>query len=256
MMDGLCAYCSACFDDKALWVGETYRPHHDIRAMADSAATGCHLCSLILSQISTADTACLQNDFENSHANPLGQIAISIRGGDTITLWVAASNSSVPRKGWDICKADWTALARLHVRLRKDDYTSEIRSLSEQNFSDSSVEQVFAWIEECQSEHAQCRKVQPVAATKKFLPTRLLDLTSALENSRIKLCSSQALSPNIKYVTLSHCWGGTCGMMLTKNEKPAFEQGISVDILPKSFRDAVRVTRRLGLYYLWIDALW
>ena len=62
------------------------------------------------------------------------------------------------------------------------------------------------------------------------------------------------------YVALSHCWGGP-----TEEEKNQFcttgnnyqrrLRGFSMDDLPKTFQDAVRVTRVLGVRFLWIDAL-
>src|ERR1700709_651315 len=109
-LDILCNLCITCFDDKALWVEDNYRFHHDIEALARSSETGCHLCSLILSQISGEDIACLQHDLTVTHADPSHQIGINIRGSSTLTLWAAASNSSVSRKGWDTCKDRWTAL--------------------------------------------------------------------------------------------------------------------------------------------------
>ena len=255
-MDNLCASCAGCFDENSTWPEARYEPHYDIQALAGSAESGCHLCHLILSQISADDIVCLKQDLVNFRTSPGDQIGINIRGWPTLTLWVAAFKSSVTRKGWDTCKDGWIALAKLHIRLRQDDYTNEERSISRQNFSSSSIDQVFSWIEECQSDHSLCRDVQSLAATKRILPTRLLDLSSALEDNHVRLCSSQSLGPNIKYVTLSHCWGGLCDKILTKNDKSAFEKGIAVDSLPRTFRDAVEITRRLGLFYLWIDALW
>lgn len=59
---------------------------------------------------------------------------------------------------------------------------------------------------------------------------------------------------------LSHCWGRP-----TEEEKKRFcttrenyrdrLQGFSYNKLPRTFQDAVRVTRLLGKQYLWIDAL-
>jgi hypothetical protein len=62
------------------------------------------------------------------------------------------------------------------------------------------------------------------------------------------------------YVALSHCWG-----LPTDAEKEQFcttrknydhrLEGFSIDDLPKTFTDAVQVTRELGKQHLWIDAL-
>ncbi|KAF2026908.1 HET-domain-containing protein, partial [Setomelanomma holmii] len=62
------------------------------------------------------------------------------------------------------------------------------------------------------------------------------------------------------YVALSHCWGQPI-----KKEQKTFcttqdniggrLEGFSVLELPKTFQDAVTVTRELGVLYLWIDSL-
>jgi len=63
-----------------------------------------------------------------------------------------------------------------------------------------------------------------------------------------------------KYLTLSHCWGDPSHMATkltvhTLRDYSDRNAGISLDALPRTFRDAVEVTRRLGFRYLWIDSL-
>lgn len=61
-----------------------------------------------------------------------------------------------------------------------------------------------------------------------------------------------------EYVALSHCWGN-----LEKQERfctytnniKRLKAGFSYRSLPKTFRDAITVTRALGIPYLWIDSL-
>jgi hypothetical protein len=36
---------------------------------------------------------------------------------------------------------------------------------------------------------------------------------------------------------------------------PQFENAISSKLFPRSFKDTIHITRRLGFRYLWIDAL-
>lgn len=57
------------------------------------------------------------------------------------------------------------------------------------------------------------------------------------------------------YATLSHCWGESRPLELTRANYDAFQKIISYKSLPKTFQDAVTVTRLLGLRYLWIDSL-
>jgi hypothetical protein len=63
-----------------------------------------------------------------------------------------------------------------------------------------------------------------------------------------------------EYVALSHYWGD-----LSIEQKKAYYttqdnigqrlKGFSLSELPKTFQDAVKVTRELGVLYLWIDSL-
>jgi Heterokaryon incompatibility protein (HET) len=56
-------------------------------------------------------------------------------------------------------------------------------------------------------------------------------------------------------MTLSHCWG-TEGHLTTSTETLAERKaGIRIPDLPPTFRDAVQITRHLGIKYLWIDSL-
>lgn len=93
---------------------------------------------------------------------------------------------------------------------------------------------------------------------KSRLPTRVLDLGGKAYSNIIRLhCSSKDEEGN--YIALSHCWG-----QFTSDQRAKFCtfksnindrcEGIEVDILPKTFRDAIRVTRELGKRYLWIDS--
>lgn len=78
------------------------------------------------------------------------------------------------------------------------------------------------------------------------------------ESTTIHLCDIDNLPDddrNIKYATLSHCWGGILSKELVKESIHDFHQGIRLTDLPKTFREAVHVTRKIGIKYLWVDAL-
>lgn len=60
----------------------------------------------------------------------------------------------------------------------------------------------------------------------------------------------------VKYLTLSHVWGSTNPLSLTKINYSSMKIGIQVDLLPQCFVDAICIARRLDVRYLWIDSLW
>jgi len=61
-----------------------------------------------------------------------------------------------------------------------------------------------------------------------------------------------------KYIALSHRWGDkpAKGHFTTTSENVGNRlEGIPLSTLPKMFRDAIKVTRKLGVRYLWIDSM-
>jgi hypothetical protein len=74
-----------------------------------------------------------------------------------------------------------------------------------------------------------------------------------------RLCQGKDLEPGTKYATLSHCWGDQGVVTLTKDTFGPFQGKIPMDVLPKTFQDAIIITRRLasryGVRFLWIDSL-
>ena len=59
----------------------------------------------------------------------------------------------------------------------------------------------------------------------------------------------------VEYVALSHCWGSGRQFMTTKATLQQKMEGISFAELPKTFQDAIVVSRALRVQYLWIDSL-
>jgi hypothetical protein len=57
-------------------------------------------------------------------------------------------------------------------------------------------------------------------------------------------------------VALSHCWGKTgTPCKTTKARLKQYHDEILISFLPRTFRDAIRITRELGIPYIWIDSL-
>jgi hypothetical protein len=92
------------------------------------------------------------------------------------------------------------------------------------------------------------------------LPRRILDVgpvgDGVIEDFPVRLKESQEGEKAI-YTTLSYCWGDPQYQLTTvKANLQAHLQGLPIDErLPRTFADAIRVTRHLGIQYLWIDAL-
>ncbi|PVH76824.1 HET-domain-containing protein [Cadophora sp. DSE1049] len=111
------------------------------------------------------------------------------------------------------------------------------------------IAKVSAWIQNCDSKHRHCRVPQcPV------LPSRVIDVGFLDSYDDIKLVSSHGNSA--RYLALSYCWGtGTTMIQTTFSSLATWTEGIPWQRLPKTFQDAIIITRKLGIQYLWIDAL-
>ncbi|KAH6887103.1 heterokaryon incompatibility protein-domain-containing protein [Thelonectria olida] len=106
---------------------------------------------------------------------------------------------------------------------------------------------VALWMDYCGKHHPGCSRPKP-----DLMPTRLLDVGD--EDSPCLRLVSGRTSPG-KYVALSHCWGGSQPLITTRDNVREFHVWIDAARLPKTFADAVRVARRLGIRYVWIDSL-
>lgn len=91
-----------------------------------------------------------------------------------------------------------------------------------------------------------------------FLPTRVLDIgLNPQDNSgeAVITLKETGEAENGIYMTLSHCWGSKEFITSSKRTYAQRQKAIRTSELPQSFRDAVEITRGLGIRYLWIDSL-
>lgn len=116
--------------------------------------------------------------------------------------------------------------------------------------SDTTLQRAVSWVEECNNNHSGT--VCVIGDT--MLPLRVLDVQSEHAPSRLRLIETNGAFG--KYTALSHVWGRSNLFTTTRATIDAHTQGICFDDLPRTFQDAVTVTRRLGIQYLWIDSLW
>jgi hypothetical protein len=84
-----------------------------------------------------------------------------------------------------------------------------------------------------------------------FLPKRLIWLGENAEKVRLVPYPTQCE----EYAALSYCWGGDGTFKTEGHVVEKFEKDIPLKHLPQTIRDAFCLTKRLGLEYLWIDAI-
>ena len=108
------------------------------------------------------------------------------------------------------------------------------------------------WIRLCNSSHHCYSNHTDIP------PTRLLEIGDNNSGQIRRREYGSDYTRSESYIALSHRWGSPHqhGKFCTyKSNREEFRRGIDVFRLPKTFRDAVYITRGLGLHLLWIDSL-
>lgn len=119
-----------------------------------------------------------------------------------------------------------------------------------------------AWIKNCIKNHSRCKILHSAS----WYPTRLLYighfptgyLDRDLSSFNVQLHLTQDKPPKGGYMTLSHSWGFIAFEMLkltSETYEYRIKNGFSYIELPKTFQDAVRLSRFLRSDYIWIDSL-
>ena len=118
--------------------------------------------------------------------------------------------------------------------------------------SDETFNLIKRWISNCRDTHPTCN---PRAASGlDWYPTRLVNIREQAGLAcRLQIASEE--HPTGPYVTLSHCWGNHQPLTLTQENLQTMKSEIPWSSLPKTFRDAITIARKLGLDYIWIDSL-
>ena len=127
---------------------------------------------------------------------------------------------------------------------------------AENSDSEQLFDKITEWFKTCVGEHRRCIRERFT------LPTRLLRTGTDLDfcSDKIWLSKTRDLrdqTRDIRYLTLSYCWGETVNMRTLKENIHIREKnGLHVADLPAVIRDAITVARKLKFEYLWVDSLY
>ena len=114
------------------------------------------------------------------------------------------------------------------------------------------------WLKHCEFSHTKCAigdfHSYPLDG-KCPLPLRVIDVGPSNGSTQPRLCFPDGLQG--KWIALSHCWGNKLLQppKTTRKNLRKHEKRIPLESLPRTFHDAVLVTRALEIRYLWIDSL-
>ena len=142
------------------------------------------------------------------------------------------------------------------TRINEGNLDTDLLQLMKSFDDNDGIPIIKYWIYKCLLEHKTCRP--PAQKIPAFVPHRLLYVGKP-DDTVLHLVPNTAIgrlpSPENRYLALSHCWGGNISCRLTTANYTTMSVNIPESDLPPTFADAVRITRMLGVHYLWIDSL-
>ena len=134
----------------------------------------------------------------------------------------------------------------------EEQYTLIGSAIDNHTGSDYNMDLIKTWIQHCQNEH-HCCNTRASSQALPLLPTRVIEIET---DGQARITETKGM--RAEYLTLSYCWGQGKRMLSTlcSGLYEQFKQKLPLDdTMPRTFRDALQVTKALGYRYLWIDAL-
>lgn len=111
--------------------------------------------------------------------------------------------------------------------------------------SATTMQKAIEWISHCINSHSSCN------VGSSYLPRRVIDVAKAAPDVVLVETDDQLGS----YICLSHCWGKVNVVVTKENNLEMHKTKIPLESLSRTFSDAIEVTRKLKVRYLWIDSL-
>lgn len=122
------------------------------------------------------------------------------------------------------------------------------------------------WLDQCFQNHADKHSMchEPLAGGKfKYIsPSRLIDVGKDGSKPRLvkfdNMEQIRAASGDVRYpgyITLSYCWGEISDKHHLLREENEIQFMLALPHLPKTLQEAIMICQRIGVKYIWIDAI-
>lgn len=255
----LCRVCRSINFEEVL-AGETGDITLGTLLSIDRKKNECSFCSLIVKSVMQFDAAEAQESIFHAHDGRLIICLLKSR----LTGWSTLENGKEKREvvvgidfdgHWDSSFNGFTTMAR---RLASDDGSENLfcgRHLLEDHIN---FETIKSWIAVCTTWHTSVNELTGCGTRKwetkhnKSYDLKVIDVV----NDCIV-----ALPEGKSYIALSYVWGQSTTLMATKENRDALSQsgGLSRAAkkvpIARTILDAIILTRKTNLRYLWVDRL-
>lgn len=162
----------------------------------------------------------------------------------------------IERKGEIKTEGSYKVDAPWQISVAADEGSSASQHVSRRPISkrgsDAFFRSLLQRMDICNSDHPNCRlgvDGSPVNDPPQ-MPTRVIDVGGDGVPPRLMITNGRRAN----YITLSHCWGSSRWVATTTETLTQMTEGFGLDAIPKTYRDAIIVARKLGVQYLWIDS--
>ena len=227
-----------------------YKHHRNLKTLSTSAEAGCSLCTGIWQQcakILPPDVHARRSplpirEFDEQITLGLSDWSPEVDGMPYLTAVQLMPRGAVRNLAtFDVFVEPGRAPRGLETLLA--------RAVQNDPASEASLEVAKEWVQDCLTGHQKCSHM---LSRKRPLPTRVIDVGDLLHNPRLIVTDGRLGC----WVALSYCWGGPSKFVLNRETSDnLFGGNLPLDTFPKTLRDAITITRALGVQFLWIDAL-
>ena len=230
-----------------------YRNHLDgfVATLQRSAEDGCKLCIEYIRQLRSLEsfdpneTYCL---FQWSRKLPRCELQLALGDVRRFAMHVSHWTRPITINFYTRQQMDTRYSNGSPSSLVLNSQIPRLYVLPEQHSgSEASNARAHQWLDDCLNRHEEC--VRPPSK----LPKRVLDLGKSLQIEKVKVYVTKG--EHARYATLSYSWGQAKRLLTTRETLKSHCQGIDLEKVPQTLRDALYIAKSLGFRYIWIDAL-
>lgn len=229
---------------------EFYKHHSDLQSLFEASGKGCQLCKSIFQQSSASlgiDPSNLDTALSNKAFGEQIYLGLSDWSPEAEGMPYLVAVQNLPKGAVRNLATFEVFVAPEHAPKGFEDMMA--RDVQPDPASEASLAVAKVWHEECLAKHSKCSRL---TAQKRPLPTRVIDVGNTQQNPRLITTSGRTGV----WAALSYCWGGKSSFILNDATFNSFFNGQNqLDQYPQTLLDAIKITRFLGIPYLWIDAL-
>ncbi|KAL7929142.1 heterokaryon incompatibility protein domain-containing protein [Trichoderma chlorosporum] len=240
--NAICPFCqNHTPNDKQSWMSQGNQ--HDASLLKEAMRNHCPLCTLIYRGLNALKPRVIAGN---------AKLQILIRSDYICLAWTDWKDEfSYQQPAYGMPNSHWALYYYAQPKLPSPWPTFKVAVPYSTQFDDPMVfSRLQTWIDNCCEKHTHSICQSP---SEQVLPTRVIDLGSG-KRPEPKLVEPIA-GTKAKYIALSHCWGLGRSCITEKHTLLQRKTKIDIEQMPKTFQDAILVTWKVGVRYIWIDSL-